>query len=123
MNEGINMSKDPENLAKIPQYTTIEECYRRIYDWHKANGKTKIQQTNSKEDYRQDYLKLLDSMSEPDKVSKKEMYEIFEQVVSGLMEWSYHEEDDHKKEMAAYAYFGRDKIRKSKAKTEDYETK
>jgi len=104
------MGLSTEDLVKVPKGMSVRECYERIYNWHKKYGESRL-----KEKYRRDnaysraYLRLLDFLPLPNKASDEDMDFIFGEVISNLMEWSYHEEDDYGIKIAAYAHFALNK--------------
>lgn len=100
------MGLQPGDLEKVPQNFSREECYKRIYEWHKKYGIQKLKDRYQNEDsYSKTYLELLDKLPSLDKITESDMDFVFGEVIFMLMEWSYHEEDDYGIKMAAYAHF------------------
>lgn len=104
------------DLEKVSRGMSVEECYRRIYHWHKHNGKRKIKEKQQQEAYTERYFKLLDGLPEPETASKEDMNSVFGEVIYGLMEWSFHHEDEYGIKIAAYAIFARDQMKESEKK-------
>ena len=104
------MGLDRGDLEKIPEEITVRECYERIYDWHKKYGKGKVKEKYGRDDaYRRTYLRLVNVLPPVDSVSQEDMDFVFGEVISMLMEWSYHEEDEYGIKIAAYAHFALNK--------------
>ena len=102
---GVRMGLLPGDLEKVPQNLSIRDCYKRIYEWHKKYGRQRlVVKREIKDAYSKAYLALLEKLPHPDEVSESCMNFIFGEV-NMLMEWSYHEQDEHGIKMAAYAHF------------------
>jgi hypothetical protein len=101
------------DLKKVPKDMSIEGCYRRIYHWHKRNGKKRMKYEQHKDAHTERYFKLLDGLPEPETASKADMNSVFCEVIYGLMEWSFHQEDEYGIKIAAYAIFARDQMKES----------
>jgi len=103
------MSKPKEGKI-ITSGLTAAECYRRIYDWHKSNGKSQIAEkypsSSSMGGYVSSYLTLLKSLPSPENVTSEDMCVVFNEVLTGLMEWSYREKDFDGVAMHEYARQG-----------------
>lgn len=98
------------DLERVPKGTSVRECYERIYRWHKKYGRKRMKEKYQREDiYSKAYFELLDALPLPDKVQISDMDFAFGEVIFGLMEWSYHEEDEYEIKMAAYAHFAVEK--------------
>lgn len=123
----------PGDLEKVPQNFSIRDCYKRIYEWHKKYGKQRLivkqGKRGIKDAYSRGYLALLEKLHHPDEISKSCMDFVFNEVICMLMEWSYHQQDEHGIKMAAYAHFainkryegiGDKKFRQSKEKCSSY---
>jgi len=100
------------DLEKVPENFSVRDCYERIYKWHmsyrldRALKPDKIGRRINAEDllaYRN--LRLAFHGFSPDVASQEDMDFIFREVITGLMEWSYHEEDEFGIKMGAYAHF------------------
>lgn len=104
------------DLEKVPRNMSVEECYKRIYQWHKRNGKKKMNEKQLQGTYSKRYLKLLNGLPKPETASKSDMNSVFGEVIWGLMEWAFHEEDTYGIKIAAYAIFARDQMKKSEEK-------
>ncbi|RZN37194.1 MAG: hypothetical protein EFT35_06790 [Methanophagales archaeon ANME-1-THS] len=59
--------------------------------------------------YSKAYLDLVDALPSPKKATQEDMDFVFGEVISMLMEWSYHEADEYGIKIAAYAHFALDK--------------
>lgn len=104
------MGLDSEDLKKVPKGISVKECYKRIFDWHKKYGKIRAAKKQlGDEVYVRAYLALVDELPSPSKATQGDMDFVFGQVISMLVEWSYHEQDEHGIKIAAYAHFALDK--------------
>jgi hypothetical protein len=84
---------------ELPQGITMSDGYTKIREWYKKNVDT----ISSREgDYAQRSARLIRALPSADAVSELEIRAIFQEVISGLLEWAYHEYDGHFK-MASYA--------------------
>lgn len=119
------MAQSQEDIEKLFESITVEECYARIYGWHQSHGRGRIKQKYGREDeYSREYLRLLALLPSPVQATQHDMDFVFGEVISMLMEWAYHEKDEHGIEMAAYAHvalnkryrhgFGDEEFRKSR---------
>ena len=104
------MALNPGDLEKVPQGMSVRDCYERIYNWHKKYGETRLRERYGRDDdYSKAYLDLLNRLTLPDKTTQNDMDFVFGEVISMLMEWSYHEEDGYGIKIAAYAHFALNK--------------
>jgi len=104
------MGLNPGDLEKIPKEMSAKECYERIYNWHKKHGKRRVKEKYGREDaYSRAYLNLVDALPSPNEATEEDMDFIFGEVISMLMEWSYHEEDEYGIKIGAYAHFALNK--------------
>jgi hypothetical protein len=104
------MALNPGDLEKVPKGMSVKECYERIYNWHKKYGKTRVKERYGRDDaYSEAYLDLLNILTSLDKATQNDMDFVFGEVISMLMEWSYHEEDEYGIKIAAYAHFALNK--------------
>lgn len=100
------MGLDRGDLEAVPVGLSLEETYRRIYDWHTHNGLARLRERYGREDdYAQRYRELLAKLPGPGQASRSDMACVFRHVISNLMEWAYHEKDVHGIKMAAYAHY------------------
>jgi len=107
---GENMGLNPGDLEKVPKEMSIKECYGRVYSWHKKYGKTKVEEKYGDNDVNsRAYLDLINMLPSPNEVTQEDMDFVFGEVISKLMEWSYHEEDAYGIKIAAYAHFALNK--------------
>lgn len=98
------------DIEKVPEGLAISEYYRRIFDWHKKNRDTILQRMESNNSSVRSYFQLVEKLPEPDVASNEDIALICFEVISGLMEWAYHAEDDHGVKTAAYAHYILDKF-------------
>ena len=105
------MGLNEGDLEKILDNFSIKECYERIYKWHMSYGLERILERNElrrldeKDILAYRYLRFTLALFPPDNVSQEDMDFIFREVIMGLMEWSYHKEDEFGIKMGAYAHF------------------
>ena len=99
-------------LEKAQENFSVRDCYERIYKWYmsyRLDRVLKRDKIGRKIDV-QDILAYRNlrhalAIFSPDIASQEDMDFIFRKVIAGLMEWSYHEEDEFGIKMAAYAQF------------------
>ena len=104
------MGLNPGDLEKVPKGMSVKECYERIHNWHKKYGKGRVKEKYGRDDaYSRAYLDLVDALPSANKATQEDMDFIFGEVISMLMEWSYHEEDGYVIKIAAYAHFALNK--------------
>ena len=92
------------DLDKIPRDMTLKDCYERIYQWHKKYSEQKIKDKNADTEYKNAYLKFLNKIPDPNNASPENMNLVFDEVITMLLEWSYHEIDDYGIKIGAYAH-------------------
>jgi len=100
------------DLEKVPENFSVRDCYERIYRWHMKYGLDEIlkpdsigRRVNAEDLLAYRNLRLALAMFSPDTASQEDMDFIFREVLKGLMEWSYHREDEFGIKMGAYAHF------------------
>jgi len=104
------MGLNPRDLEKVPKGMSVKECYERIFNWHKKYGKKRIMEKHGLNDaYVRAYLNLVDALPLPSEATQGDMDFVFGEVISMLMEWAYHEEDEYGIKIAAYAHFALDR--------------
>jgi len=109
------MGLNEGDLEKIPDNFRIEECYERIYKWHMSYGLERISERDGIRRLDEEYilayrnLRLALAQFPPGIASQEDMDFIFREVIMGLMEWSYHKEDELGIKMGAYAHFALNK--------------
>lgn len=104
------MGLNPGDLEEVPKGMSVKECYERIYNWHKKYGKRRVKEKYGRDDaYSRAYLDLVDALPSANKAPQEDMDFVFGEVISMLMEWSYHEEDEYGIKIAAYAHFALNK--------------
>ena len=97
-----------DDIKKVPKGLLLREYYARIYEWHKMNKNkvfTKLKYRGKDDPYVKCYLKLVDALPDPRMVSKEDIAMICREIIAGLMEWAYHEEDRYHVKVAAYAHY------------------
>ncbi|HUR32527.1 MAG TPA: hypothetical protein VM032_01950 [Vicinamibacterales bacterium] len=85
----------------IPHGITSREAYRAIHRWYAAN----LSQLDRNDPYSQRSARYIQLMPKAASASADEMSDAFNQVLTGLLEWAYHQSDGSYK-MAAYALAG-----------------
>jgi len=100
------------DLEKVPENFSVRDCYERIYRWHMKYGLDRAlkpdeigRRINVEDFLAYRNLKHALAIFSPDIASQEDMDFIFREILIGLMEWSYHEEDEFGIKMAAYAQF------------------
>jgi len=96
------------DIEKVPAGLGLRDYYARIYRWHKANRNEvtrKMSGRTSDDPYIRCYEELVDSIPPPSSASIEDIMFVCHEVISGLMEWAYHEEDEHGIKTAAYAHY------------------
>jgi hypothetical protein len=78
---------------------SLEDGYSRIREWYQSNIQTAIARGD---DYGTRSANLIRALPAADATSDLEKRAIFQEVISGLLEWAYHESDGAFK-MYAYA--------------------
>jgi hypothetical protein len=92
------MALNPED--PIPTGISAADSYSRIRDWYQAN----VERIQSRDgDYAKKSVAYIRAMSVSP--TSEQMQDTFKQVLTGLLEWAYHESDG-KYKMAAYARAG-----------------
>lgn len=78
-------------------------AYERIFAWYKRR-KGQIREIYPQEDtYSRYSAKLIALLPDPKNATLEDMVVTAEQVLTGLLEWAYHERDSHGKKMHEYA--------------------
>jgi len=96
------------DIEKVPKGLSLKEYYARIYEWHRKNKNKifdKLKNRDKHDPYIKCYLELMEIIPDPEHASKEDIALICREVIAGLMEWAYHEEDDYGVKMAAYAHY------------------
>jgi len=100
------------DLEKVPENLSVRDCYERIYRWHMKYGLDEVLKPDSigRRVNAEDLLAYRDLWGyfhgfNPGVASQQDMDLIFMEVITGLLEWSYHREDEFGIKMAAYAQF------------------
>lgn len=83
---------------KLPVGIEPADAYRAIRGWYRKNAKLALAR---KDDYGRAAAALIKAL--PPNCSPVEMKAVFVEVIMGLLEFAYHE-DDGKYKMAAYAH-------------------
>lgn len=84
------------DIDKVPKGLSLEEYYKKIYDWHLKN--------KNRVDYKK-YKELLKALPHPDEVNLEDIVFVCREVIAGIMEWAYHEVDESGVKTAAYAHY------------------
>jgi hypothetical protein len=103
------MGLEPSDLAKVPAGVGRRELYGKVVSWHRDYGSVAIRVEYGGEPdgrYPEGYLKLLSRLPADLVADEADIDYVFLQVLSGLMEWSYHQTDPAGVKMAAYATAG-----------------
>lgn len=95
------MGLEPGDIEKVPKELSVNDCYKRIYEWQKKYGKGIMKKKYGEEKIH--YSDLLDALPSPNKATNGDMNYVFSIVIAGVMEWSFHRKDEHEIKMAAYA--------------------
>ena len=108
MNRGVKLGLTREDMARVPKGLSLKEYYTKIHDWHKKNKDKifiKLSNRNRDDPYILCYLELMRVIPEPSIASSEDIAFVCTEVITGLMEWAYHEEDEGNVKMAAYAHY------------------
>lgn len=106
--EGKGLGLLKGDIEKVPSNLGMRQLYERIYAWHKKNS-GKFPRSPASEDSRKRYLNLVRNMPKPKDASPEDIFFVCNEVICGLMEWAYHQEDDFGVKTAAYAHYIADK--------------
>ncbi|MFH1248766.1 MAG: hypothetical protein V1660_01295 [archaeon] len=100
------MALEAGDLEMIPEDLTIEDCYESVHNWHRKNWKTAIrEQSETDQKSLMEYLSYFDSLKPVMSANKEDMKRLFNEIISGLMQWSYHKKDKYNIKLGAYAEF------------------
>jgi hypothetical protein len=84
---------DSESLIEEARF-----AYSEIYYWHTAQGKRRFderfKEREESQAWRTKYTALLAELAKPKKASIKDMLHVAREVLSGRMEWAYHEKSE-----------------------------
>lgn len=97
------MGLTKEDMVKVPKGLSLKEYYARIYNWHMKN-KIFTELRNKDNPYVICYLELMRVLPEPNVASSEDIAFVCREVITGLMEWAYHEIDENGVKIAAYAH-------------------
>ena len=78
-----------DDLGKVPTGLSLEKYYTRIFDWHKNNQSRE----KGKCPYSQCYRELVAVLPQPKDATLADIVFVCTEVISGLMEWAYDDED------------------------------
>jgi hypothetical protein len=85
--------RDSESLVEEARF-----AYSEIYYWHAADGRRKFderfREREESEGRRTKYLALVVELVEPKRASTRDMLHVAREVLSGRMEWAYHEKSE-----------------------------
>lgn len=107
------MGLSPGDLEKVPNDLQLTEYYSRILRWHRTNKERiheKMRKSHPEDPYIICYFELLEALPSSDIASAEDIAFVCTEVISGLMEWAYHEADSHGVKTAAYAHHILDKF-------------
>jgi hypothetical protein len=100
------MVLERRELNGISTRLTAAQCYQRIYDWHKKHGHALVEQVYGRKDnYLLYYLRLLRVLPSPQKATRHDIDFILGEVIGGLLEWAFHQEDKYGISIGAYAHW------------------
>jgi len=97
-----------DDLAKIPRGLSLQEYYLRIYNWYTKNKDkilVKLSHRDANDPYILCYYELMKVIPPPTEATEEDVAMICREVIAGLMEWAYHEKDEHGIRVAAYAHY------------------
>jgi len=102
------MTTKGESSEKALKGLTEMEGYRRIRLWH-INNKRRIFEKygyrKPDDPYVMCYQKLVDHLPDPKEATRADIAFLCIEVISGLMEWAYHEKDENGVKTSAYAHY------------------
>jgi len=87
---------------------TTTECYRRIYNWHTNNKHRvldKFSYRKRDDPYVLCYQRLVAHLPDPEEATREDVAFVCIEVISGLMEWAYHEKDENGVKTSTYAHY------------------
>lgn len=87
---------------------TIIDCYRRIHDWHTGNNQRimdKFSYRKPNDPYTICYQRLVTHLPDPEEATREDIVFVCIEVISGLMEWAYHEKDENGIKTSTYAHY------------------
>ena len=101
------MGLEPGDIDQVPLGLSIEDYYDRIIGWYKASKDFILKKTGrpKNDSYVECYRALIRAAPARGAVHSADIALVCKEVVTGLMEWAYHEKDSHGVKMAAYAYY------------------
>jgi len=94
------------DLEKVPKGLTMNQYYARIFKWHRKNKDLILRKLGARspsDPYIRCYFELVEALPDTKSVSLEDIAFVCLEVISGLMEWAYHESDQHGVKTAAYA--------------------
>jgi len=95
-----------DDQEKVPKGLSLKQYYARILNWHRKNknGILARLSNRAKDDpYICCYMELTRVLAPPRSANSEEIAFVCREVIGGLMEWAYHEEDEYGVKTAAYA--------------------
>lgn len=95
------------DLEKVPKGLSLERYYSRIFNWHEKNKNgifVKLSGRKRDDPYIRCYLELVGVLPQPKSATLEDIAFVCREVIAGLMEWAYHEEDEDGVKTAAYAH-------------------
>jgi hypothetical protein len=105
---GVTAVRLQETINPVRLILTSREAYSKILAWHKKNS-GKIGDRGS-EDCRVRYLEYLESAPPPEEASQTDMIRMADEVLMGLFEWAYVQEDEAGVPLNQYARIIKDEL-------------
>ena len=88
------------DLEKIPPSLTIQDAYKRLRKWYSLHAPTA---EGLSDDYKKRSAQLARKL--PSKPKDADVAYACLHVISNLLEWAYHQEDQHGIKMGAYTHY------------------
>ena len=94
------------DIEKVPTGLQLEDYYSKIVQWHHAN-KNRIHEKMKPPEtpYVRFYFELVNALLSPPSAKPEDIAYVSNEVMTGLMEWAYHESDSQGVKTAAYAQY------------------
>lgn len=99
-----NTSKEED---QFPYNLSLHEYYNKIHKWHINNHEKIFEKFIRTRDtpYIKCYQSLIDALPVPTEATEEDIVLICREVISGLMEWAYHEKDENDIKISEYAHY------------------
>jgi len=95
------------DIDRVPQGLNLSDYYERLREWYSANralAASKLRRSRS-DPYVSCFEELVSILPAKHTATPEDIAFVSVEVISGLMEWAYHEKDQDGVKMAAYAHF------------------